>query len=100
METFNPLVHELSWFTHCAIFKFPKLVVSVKIFRNPFLILHLDKQHPVWVGEPTQDVGRVTDLFFPLSWNVHVYTHVSVGVFTRLFLSHLVDSTKLQMEHL
>jgi hypothetical protein len=47
METFNPLVHEKSWFTHCAIFKFPKLVVSVKIFRNPFLILHLDKQHPV-----------------------------------------------------
>jgi hypothetical protein len=29
------------------------------------------------------DVGRVTDLFFPLSLNVVVYAHVNVGVFTR-----------------
>jgi hypothetical protein len=27
-----------------------------------------------------------------------VYTHVSVGVFTRLFLSRLVDSTFLRMD--
>jgi hypothetical protein len=44
---------------------------------------------------------RITSLFFPFSLNVLVYTHVSVGVFTRtpFYPILLMDSTFQRMEH-
>jgi hypothetical protein len=37
-------------FTHCLNFNFYFLVVPANMFRNPFLIFDLDKQHP-WFHE-------------------------------------------------
>jgi hypothetical protein len=71
------------------------------VFVTNFLfIFYLDKQHPDWRNY------RCWPSYVPLDsspfFNVQVYTHVSVGVFTRtsFFLSRLVDSTFQRMEHL
>ncbi len=47
METLNSNVYYQLVFTHCLYFKLFLLVVSVRIFSNPFCILCLDKEHPV-----------------------------------------------------
>jgi hypothetical protein len=58
-------------------------VVSVNMFRNPFLFtIYLDKSR--FIGD-TAHVVRVTDLFFSF-FRVLVYTHVCEGVFTKTFL--------------
>ncbi len=52
------------------------------------------------IGETT-DVGRVTDLFYPLSLNVVVYAHLNVGVFTRTpFLPYPVCWCNLTLQRM
>jgi hypothetical protein len=58
------------------------LLASVNILSNPFYIFYLDNQHPVLLKKlPVSTELKISSI--PLSLNVLVYAHASVGVFTR-----------------
>jgi hypothetical protein len=91
--------HRSQGLATCLIFNFSLLVTLSKFFVTNFFIFHLDIQHPVWLEKLLMSV-RITYLFFPFLKKVLVYTHASVGVFTRtpFFLSCLLDATLQRME--
>ncbi len=81
--------HKCITWKHWLTFRFiQRLIFNIswlQKFSYPFCIFHLDNQHPIWWEK------------FPLWLNVLVYAHVSVGVFTRIPLFRLVDSTFQRM---
>ncbi len=55
---------------------------SVNIFCNLFFFFSLDTQHPIALEKLPMSI-ELRNYLFPLSFNVLVYAHVNVGVFTR-----------------
>jgi hypothetical protein len=71
-----PMFHFQLFFTCCTLLLLSKLFVTK--FLNFF---DLDRHHPVWLQKLPMSATYISSI--PLSWNVLVYAHASVGVFTR-----------------